>query len=609
MMATYYVDQSAIGASDSNVGSKDFPFLTLAKANTAAVSGDTVVVAPGLYREQVACKNSGVSWKASAPGVKVYGTVLASGSWSSTGTAAYSLSYTAGTTPLCVLVDGEPYMAAGSATTTTAKQFYYDSSGHVLYVDMGGTNPTGHAVEVANTSGGFVLSALTNCRIEGFKIFGSSGYGIRVQGGGNHTIVYNEVLGHASGGIRIEPVTPQLFSPADAGAGGSLSGGTYAYVVTAVVGGNETLPSFERTVTVAAGRQVQVQWSNVTGATSYNVYGRGSGSETLLTTVAPPGSGFPTWIDDGSATPDGTTTVPTSTLASVSPCTIEGNNVWRNLSHGIYLYAASGCLIRGNRSHHNSFHGVALLNGSTGNTVEFNRCYSNSKGNRTANGIQCDNFGGSTPGSSNNILQRNRCFRNEDSGISIYNGSNGCIVRDNILYLNGDHGIDNLNSQNCHMINNVVYGNVTAGLNSEGASQGIRMFNNISMDNGVNSPRTSGNYRVDGTANQDAQTDHNLSYLSVPAASQTGGGNNTEITWGTVGYYTLDSFRSAISGQQTNSKAKKPQFTNLATYDFTLKASSPARALGTASAPDYSSTDFKGKAMGSTPNAGPFADS
>lgn len=608
-MVTYYVDNAAIGASDANTGSATAPFLTLGQANTVAVSGDTVLVRPGTYREQVTCKTNSVVWRATGPGVYIRATVAISGAWSSTSTNAWSIAYATTTNPTVVLVDNVPYTAAASSTTTTANQFFYDSAGNTLYVDMGGPSPSGHAVEAGKLSECFSLNNITGCTIEGFNLWGSNGYAIYMQGGGGHTFRSNNVLGHPSAGIKLTAISPQLFTPTDNGAGGTLSAGTYGYLVTAIIGGNESLPSSEQTITVAANHTIQLQWSKIPSATSFNVYGRTPTGETLITNLANSfGSGFPTWVDDGSLTPNGITSAPVSSNVAISPCTIEGNEVWRNLSHGIYMYAAAGCAIRGNHCHHNAFHGIAIFNGSNNNTVEFNVCYQNVKGNRTANGIQVSNFGSGSSGSTGNIVQYNRCFRNEDSGISIYNGSSGCIVRRNISYLNGDHGIDNLDSPNCHMSNNMCYGNVTAGLNSEGTSQGIRMFNNISMDNGVQSPRSTGNYRIDQTANADAQLDYNLSFLTVPAASQPGGTgiSNAEITWGTTKYNTFADFTAAVSGQMTHGISANPQFVAISNANFHLASTSPGMHLGTTSAPDFAVNDFYGNASATPPNAGPI---
>jgi hypothetical protein len=223
-----------------------------------------------------------------------------------------------------------------------------------------------------------------------------------------------------------------------------------------------------------------------------------------------------------------------------------------------------------------------------------------------ANGIQCDAFGAGTPGSQRNLIQHNRCFYNDDSGISIYNGSNDCIVRRNISFGNGDHGFDNFNATNAHFIGNTSYGNVAAGFNSEGGSTGVRMFNNISQDNGVNSPRTSSNYRVDPTVTVDAQVDNNVSWLTVPAASQVGGLGltNCEITWGNTNYLTLAAFRTAQPGQMAAGISGDPVFTDPANGVFSPGAGSSAAAIGTTSAPDHIAADFYGTDSGSTPDAG-----
>jgi parallel beta-helix repeat protein len=352
-----------------------------------------------------------------------------------------------------------------------------------------------------------------------------------------------------------------------------------------------------------------LQWSKIPTATSFNIYGRTAQGETLLTNIPNSfGAAFPNWIDDGSLTPDGSTTPPLVSSVDILPCVIEGNEAWRNVSTGIFLYGAGGCKVRGNHSHHNGLHGIGLINNSNNNTVEFNVCHNNSRGNRTANGIQLDRFGAGTAGSSNNIVQNNRCFRNEDSGITIYSGSNNCIIRRNICYKNGDHGIDVSNASNCHVINNMAYLNDASGMQAEGTSQGIRMYNNVSMDNGINSTRTSSNYRFDPVTISDVEFDYNLSYLTVPAMSQVGdpGLTNSEIVWGTTNYSTLASFRSAVSSQMIHGIAADPQFADIPSSNFRLNAASPARGLALAVAPDFSSTDFFGFTTGSSPTAGPI---
>lgn len=58
---TYYVSQTL--GSDSNDGSRDFPFATLKKAGETAVAGDTVIIGGGTYREKFAPKNDGTATK------------------------------------------------------------------------------------------------------------------------------------------------------------------------------------------------------------------------------------------------------------------------------------------------------------------------------------------------------------------------------------------------------------------------------------------------------------------------------------------------------------------------------------------------------------------
>lgn len=56
----YHVAKSEI-ASDENDGSAEFPFLTLKKASETAVSGDTVIIHEGTYREILKPKNDGTA--------------------------------------------------------------------------------------------------------------------------------------------------------------------------------------------------------------------------------------------------------------------------------------------------------------------------------------------------------------------------------------------------------------------------------------------------------------------------------------------------------------------------------------------------------------------
>ncbi len=57
----YHVAQNVPGASDLNPGTEQAPFLTISKAATVAVAGDTVFVHGGIYRETITPVNSGTA--------------------------------------------------------------------------------------------------------------------------------------------------------------------------------------------------------------------------------------------------------------------------------------------------------------------------------------------------------------------------------------------------------------------------------------------------------------------------------------------------------------------------------------------------------------------
>lgn len=85
--------------------------------------------------------------------------------------------------------------------------------------------------------------------------------------------------------------------------GGTLAAGTYFYRVTALSSRGETLASVETSqVTTGTTSTVTVNWTTVTGAVAYKVYGRSTGAELYMQTLP---SGTLTWIDTGSVTPAG----------------------------------------------------------------------------------------------------------------------------------------------------------------------------------------------------------------------------------------------------------------------------------------------------------------
>lgn len=102
-----------------------------------------------------------------------------------------------------------------------------------------------------------------------------------------------------AGGIQV----PSGVTLTTATTGGTLAPATYAYRIAARNVLGSTLASTEVTIVVPAGTStntVTVNWNPVPGATSYDVYGRSSGSELKMATLA-----STVWTDNGSVTPSG----------------------------------------------------------------------------------------------------------------------------------------------------------------------------------------------------------------------------------------------------------------------------------------------------------------
>lgn len=94
---------------------------------------------------------------------------------------------------------------------------------------------------------------------------------------------------------------------------GTLTTATYFYRVTAVnAQGQETAASVETSLGITGPAGVNVNWGTVAGAVSYNIYGRTTGAEQKIGSVAAPTT---TFLDGGSVTPAGA--FPTSTPSTI----------------------------------------------------------------------------------------------------------------------------------------------------------------------------------------------------------------------------------------------------------------------------------------------------
>lgn len=231
-------------------------------------------------------------------------------------------------------------------------------------------------------------------------------------------------------------------------------------------------------------------------------------------------------------------------------------------ARGITMNTTVDSVIRGNLVDHNSDSGIYVGTGSTRDTVIANETTANARGyTRAAPGIDIRAVG--------NSVLANRSYANEDSGIQIRTGGDQSLVVGNVVWRNGDHGIDVLQAPGCRIIGNTAYLNTTAGINDEGdapGSTGAVILNNISVENGINSPRTEGQIRVDKSSTDGTVVDGNLVYQSSPGYL---------MQWGATKFTSLAAFQAG-SGQEAHGIQAAPQFVDAANNNFRLAAGSPA---------------------------------
>jgi parallel beta-helix repeat protein len=226
---------------------------------------------------------------------------------------------------------------------------------------------------------------------------------------------------------------------------------------------------------------------------------------------------------------------------------------------GIYVANSTNSLFSFNKVHNNSSYGI-YLDSASGCQVLNNESWANAQVyQRAASGIRLY-------ASTQNVVSANDTHDNEDSGIEIYTNSNNNLITDNVSYNNGDHGIDNYSSTGNRIISNSVYKNVTAGINAEGGSTGTTIANNISVDNGINSPRTHSDIRVDAASISGTTMDYDLVHLTTA---------DVVLIWNSVNYRSLAAFQSA-TGQEMHGVDADPRWKSAAGGDFHLTATSAA---------------------------------
>ncbi len=254
-LVTYRVDRGDPTCSDSGNGTST-PFCTVSRAGTVALAGDTVIVEPGDYPEQVTPANTGMpgaplTFRADGPGVRLVGTTNLStpGLWSATTTSAWRAPVASASPVSQVFVGGARLAKAASATGTIPGSYFYDAPAATLYVDTGGANPAS-----SGDSTGVVLSAVTADQ--------ASSYGISSDRSTGTKVADSTAQQNGSIGIRMATTNDAVVTSSTSHDNG-YHGISFQGSIDGTVSGNTTYANAFPTQRVATGIDISL---NSTGA-------------------------------------------------------------------------------------------------------------------------------------------------------------------------------------------------------------------------------------------------------------------------------------------------------------------------------------------------------
>src|SRR5262245_16055106 len=207
---TFYVDNQHPAASDAGPGTELQPYRTILAAATAHKGpGITILVKPGVYREQISVPASGAAgspfvFRATGPGVVI------DGSDALGGTAGWVVS--SGTEYLCaaviwtpkqVFVDGSRLAAYPPEWrgSLPANSFCY-VAGMGLYVNLGGANPGSRNISASRRNHAFTMSSRSFVTLDGFTITRTNDRGINMNTCADGVIANNRVSFASSYGMQ-----------------------------------------------------------------------------------------------------------------------------------------------------------------------------------------------------------------------------------------------------------------------------------------------------------------------------------------------------------------------------------------------------------------------
>jgi hypothetical protein len=194
---TYYVDAASSACNNAGAGTEAQPYCTITAAITAHKGADvTILVKPGIYREQVTIPTSGSAGlpfvlRATGPGVVIDGADDFSNAalWAAASGTVWQAS-TVSWTPLQVFVDGQRLTPTTVSTTDSIPVNGFSwITGRGLCVNLGGASPGTHQTLVGHRLYGFNLPVRSFVTIDGFQVTRQESKGIYLQTGSSDCLI------------------------------------------------------------------------------------------------------------------------------------------------------------------------------------------------------------------------------------------------------------------------------------------------------------------------------------------------------------------------------------------------------------------------------------
>ena len=264
-----------------------------------------------------------------------------------------------------------------------------------------------------------------------------------------------------------------------------------------------------------------------------------------------------------------------------NPCTdlvIARNRVSFANSYGIQAVNGTRLMIEQNVVSDCNLHGIGLTAGTNACTVRNNEAFN------MADPLGLHVAGIHLHTAPRNTLYGNRTHHNPDSGINFYTASDSCLSYNNRSWGNHDHGFDHLSAIATTHMHDVAYGNDMDGFSIEGTSPNTRLYNCISVDNGLNTDEF--DLWVNDLSAPGLVSDNNIFWNSTA---------QTPFKFIATKYATLAEF-SAVSGTDAHSKQADPRFANAAAADFMPLTGSPAIDAANSGIPNWPALDAAGNA-------------